>query len=221
MQGIKFEEASDEVKAEINKHRKRIYSKVTIELDGINASASQEMRTKHYDSVITTLIDAVQEHWAKEASGELSMDDNFEIGSNKEMSPDWKNIIGPKRRNRRQEEDAAFREKYINALSANRHMDLTSRIIVDNIYRDVYKIPKNLKVRPPDKWIERACEDLYVNQRTQKLQKYSVDPNLIFFSHDMEDEDVGYCIRKLHGDHITDEPQRKIHCEKLNKISSK
>ena len=65
-------------------------------------------------------------------------------------------------------------------------------MVIDNIYRSVYKIPNNLKVREPDKMIQRACRDLYVSQRTEKLQKYSIDPNLIFFAHNMKDEEVGY-----------------------------
>ena len=71
------------------------------------------MRTKHYDTVVSTLVNAIQEHWSQESKGELSLDDDFESASQTQMSPDWQSIIGPKRRNYRKEQDQKMRIKFI------------------------------------------------------------------------------------------------------------
>lgn len=44
------------------------YGKINIRLDGIKGSAMRELRTKHYDTTVNTLIESIQDYWVKDVN---------------------------------------------------------------------------------------------------------------------------------------------------------
>lgn len=44
------------------------YGKISVSLDGVKATTMQELRNKHYDTTVSTLIETVQDYWVKEVS---------------------------------------------------------------------------------------------------------------------------------------------------------
>ena len=94
-------------------------------------------------------------------------------------------------------------------------------IALNNIYREKYGIPSNLEVRKPDSWMIKAIDDSYVKERTKLLIKYSIDPNLIFFHHELTDNEVGKWIGRIHGDHINDSAEKDLYREKMLMINKR
>ncbi|CAI2365814.1 unnamed protein product [Moneuplotes crassus] len=217
--GIKFEEAKGEAKKEIEKERESQYGKMNISLDGIKNTAVREVRRKHYEITVNTLIESIQDFWEKEEKGELELDDEFDFSTFGEMKHDWQHTAKPQSKGELKR-DIKDRREYIETRSRERFYEDFQKLVVKNVYRDKYGLPKDLNVRPPDKYMVQAVKDSYVAERTDLLQKYSVDPNLVFFHHELEDLEIGYCIKRLHGEHLEPE-HRELFKKKLNYISQK
>ena len=146
----------------------------------------RELRTKHYDSVVTTLIESIQQFWKKyvstitlysEATGNLDLDEDFDLSQTKEMEHDWQNTVKPSKRHSWK---ASYkkREETVNKLSLKWHNRKFNDLIASNIYRLEHGIQSNIKMREPDRWVKKAVDDSYVTERTRKLQQYSIDPNI-------------------------------------------
>jgi hypothetical protein len=67
-QGIKYEEAKGQTKLEIESAKEQAYGKINIDLDGLKASTMRELRNRHYDNAVNTLIESIQNYWLREVS---------------------------------------------------------------------------------------------------------------------------------------------------------
>ena len=75
-----------------------MYGKIEIKLDGIKASTHKELRNKHYDTAVNTLLNTIQDYWVKEEKGELELDDDFELSNKGKMYHDWQYTVKPPKR---------------------------------------------------------------------------------------------------------------------------
>lgn len=137
------------------------------------------MRTKHYDTAVSTLIQSIQDFWVKDSKDKLELDKDFDFASHGGMDHDWQHTVTPQKRNSwRNGKIDAEREARLNKAGVKRHNERVSDFVVNNVYREHFGLPTNLEVREPDVWIKKAVKDSYVAERTRLLQKYSIDPNL-------------------------------------------
>lgn len=137
------------------------------------------------------------------------------------MKHSWEHTVKPQKKNSWKGGFNKKRKEFIENKSLERYNTEVEGVVLKNVYRDQYGLPADLKVREPDQWVKQAVKDSYVAERTKLLQKYSIDPNLVFFHHELDDLKIGWCIRRLHGDYIKDEIEKKLHRQKLHFISEK
>lgn len=149
------------------------------------------------------------------------MDEDFDFASFGEMDHHWEHTVKPQKKTTYlKEREKEFRRAYIQKQSVSRFNKDSEDLVLKNVYQDQYGLPNNLEVRPPDRWVRKAVKDSYVFERTKLLQQYSIDPNLVFFHHELEDLEVGQCIQRLHGEHL-EEAAREDYKKKLRFISQK
>ena len=109
------------------------------------------------------------------------------------MKHDWQHTVKPqKKRNWRKEEDEKKQREFLEKESVERYNKDVQGVVINNLYREKYGLPTNLEVREPDRIMKLAVRDSYVAERTKRLQQYSLDPNLVFFHHELEDAEIGW-----------------------------
>lgn len=96
---------------------------------------------------------------------------------------------------------------YFDAMTSkyNRGYDLhgqLARKVESNVYREFYDIPADLMVRKADSSIRQAVKSSQSLQAVKQMEQMSVNPTLIFFEKDMEEEHIQKVVDKLHGRHL-------------------
>lgn len=83
--------------------------------------------------------------------------------------------------------------------------------MLNNLYREYYDIPNNLRVRKADDLMRIAVDTSETLKKVEKLQQRGLHPSLIFFSHDLYDNQVSRIMQILHGTNIDKEKRSNKH----------
>lgn len=99
-------------------------------------------------------------------------------------------------------------------IEARSHTAITRKakeVVLNNIYRQYYDIPNDLKVRKPDAVLKTIVDTSETLKKVESLIEHGMHPSLIFFSKELFENQINKVMRNLHGTSIANRERLSMH----------